>query len=186
MALKNRSKVRSRGQHQHQQQHHQQQQHNNQAKRETETETEDIVRNTRRRASDHIHSEGGQDNDLELVNIWSTSFPTTVPHLLALLNLVYAAFISHWIKFEIGARETVMGLTDWLSSSSSSHGGRDEGGVERLAMIERPGEDDVDDEVPQARRGSPEGKQIRRRRHQPDGQAGESSSGRIMSGKVQE
>lgn len=65
-----------------------------------------------------------------------------------------------------------MGLTDWLSSRSAGEG--DDDGAERLGMIERTSEKGVDDHVPKARRGSPETKQIRRRRHQTQDQAGES------------
>lgn len=115
-----------------------------------------------------IENDGHDRN--ELLNIWR-SFPTTVPHLLAFLNLVYAVLISSIIKFEIGARETIMGLTDWLSSRGvTAEGDRD--GTERLGMMERmPGEDVTQ---AQARRDGVENKQIRRRRHEIQERAGES------------
>jgi hypothetical protein len=111
-----------------------------------------------------VENNGFDQNDL--LDIWA-SFPTTVPHLLAFLNLVYAALISSIIKFEIGARETIMGLTDWLTSRGVTDDG-DRDGTERLGI---PGE-----VLPQAqaRRDGLENKQIRRRRHETQERAGES------------
>lgn len=58
-----------------------------------------------------------------------------------------------------------MGLTDWLNPKGNV------AEEESLAMLERTTQDEgVDEEVPRSRRGSPERKEIRRRRAQPQTQ----------------
>lgn len=144
----------------------------NQSGNQTKKQRNDISTSIHNSTIIENGNETHRDNlTLDNSSLNNYKIPTTIPHLLAFLNLLYISFFSNLVQLGTRIKEVVMGLTNWWIPRSGDQDG-EEDGCERLEMIENSTQKDGSR---QARRDSPDGKQIKRRRHQDNGPAGKLS-----------